>query len=87
MDNTCGGFCLDPANTPFGLVSVPKDGLRGKDYSEIYTKGEAQKYGPLCPIGFTHNPTTEEKTVALIKANGRHAICPRNPWKWHNGRA
>jgi len=82
MELCCQGFCMEPLNTPFGLVSVPIDSVKGEDYYKVFALGHIPQYGPRCPVGYTQFPTTIEKTHTLIKANGRHTICPRNPWKW-----
>ena len=77
--DTCTGFCNGPKNTAFGLCSYARDGLR--DIHDVFKRRSAEgKF--LCPVGYTQNPTTEEKTRNLIAAGGRHSICPRNTWKW-----
>ena len=73
---SCSGFCEKPINTQFGLMFEP----RGKSAEDFFKYKTAAGY--LCPVVYKHNPTTLEKTIALIKANGRHSICPRNVWKW-----
>ena len=76
----CEGFCKGPINTRFGLMADPKIMLDDSSFHTIFLKHSASGYN--CPIGYKHNPTTKEKTKALVQAGGRFSICPRNPWKW-----
>ena len=79
----CEGFCKEAINSKIGLLSVPVNNLTSTELKEIYPYKFRVEQGYLCPIGYKHNPATEDKTKALIRAGGRFTICTRNPWKYN----
>lgn len=89
----CSGFCKGGLETPEGLLAMnlvtsvtEKVQLRDKGsltrQVRIFKRLEKHPRGFKCPLGFTHNPTSRQSTLNLVKNRGRHSICQMNRWKW-----
>jgi len=78
MEMACEGFCYGGKNTDFGMAADRLSLIFG---NALNVKGRPNDDHP-CPLGFTHNPTSEQSTKNMISNGGRHSICQNNQWKW-----
>ena len=74
----CEKFCQEPKNTSKGLGALNLSLI----FWSSSKKGRNATDTHYCPLGFTHNPTTEETTFNMIQNGGFNSICFNNKWKY-----